>query len=363
MKLFFHLLHAGLWGYPACASLFTNLTADDWQRIYNHASRQAVLGVVYDGLSTLPLVLRPERQLLLKWFMAVERIESANRIVNSALTGFDAEMRSLGVNYCLLKGPSMAALYRNPLRRQSGDIDIFLPSKSDARTAFLWAQSEGLSTTLSVKHVGFRWQSASFELHRYIDDLRSPFASHHAETHRRQCLIEYPDSTVSVDGVNIPVFAPEANLFYLMLHIFSHLLTRGIGLRQFCDCALFAVAHRGEINGPRLRRLLDNAGLSRFADVFATILVDSLDLPADLVPYPYTPDAEMASKVLADILSGGNFGAHHDYGRASRDKWLHKLHTARVMVSRCMRFSALGAKEVIWTPAWYVMRNVELLRG
>jgi hypothetical protein len=33
------------------------------------------------------------------------------------------------------------------------------------------------------------------------------------------------------------------------------------------------------------------------------------------------------------------------------------------MVSRCMRFSALGAKEVIWTPAWYVMRNVELLRG
>ena len=360
MNRFFHLLRSGLWGYPANPELFAGMKRAEWERLYETASQQAVLGVVYDGLSTLPAELQPERTLLLQWFMQVVRIENNNRKINQAITRFDSEMRSLGIEYMLLKGPGVATFYPNPLHRQTGDIDIFLLTPEADRAANLWAEVEGSEHSVSVKHTGFRWNDVSYELHHRTDDLHNPFVCHKAELHRRQCAAESGPTTVSINGHDIATLAPEANFFYMMMHIFSHLMTGGIGLRQFCDCALYIAAHEGQFDNQRLQALFQSVGLTRFADAFAAILTDYLDLAPNLIPYAYQSD-ELAEEMLRDIMAGGNFGAYHHRGRAPRGKWLHKLHTTRIILKRCLRFSGLGLREAAWLPAYYVVRNVQLL--
>lgn len=54
-ELFFHFLRLGLWGEEPDEPGYdmTGLTRDDWCRIYDMGHRQAVSGIVTDGIAAL----------------------------------------------------------------------------------------------------------------------------------------------------------------------------------------------------------------------------------------------------------------------------------------------------------------------
>ncbi|MEG0949343.1 MAG: nucleotidyltransferase family protein [Bacteroidales bacterium] len=362
MTLFFHLLQCGLWNKSADPLLFEGISARDWNQIYQYAVRQALIGIIYDAMSTLPSHLQPDRSLRLKWFMTVQKIEQNNQLLNRVLGAFSQEMERCNVRFFLLKGQGQASFYPNPLRRQSGDIDLYFPAPADYSKACAWIAEQGLTVAESVKHISVEWQGAHLEFHDGLSEMHRPLSNRRLQDHMAQCMAERNYEALQIDKIHVQGLSPEVNLMYMMLHIFSHLITGGIGLRQFCDWALYASYHAHQINRERLGLLIDQTGLRRFANAFAQIQVEYLGLRPSQVPYDYVADA-MSEWLFEDIMAGGNFGNYHHSGVRPAGKWLGKWHTAQKVMKRAVRFFRLSPSETVWLPIHYVIRNVQLLRN
>ena len=55
----FFLIRQGLWGIKEDVEKYFPLSPEEWQALYIHSRRQAVQGIVYDGMLLLPKPLRP----------------------------------------------------------------------------------------------------------------------------------------------------------------------------------------------------------------------------------------------------------------------------------------------------------------
>lgn len=362
MTLFFHLVQCGMWKKSADPLLFEGVSSRDWNQIYQYAVRQALIGIVYDAMSTLPSYLQPDRALRLKWFMTVRKIEQNNQLLNCVLDAFSQEMGKRNVRFFLLKGQGQASFYPNPLHRQSGDIDLYFPTPSDYAKACDWIADQQLEVAASVKHISVEWRSAHLEFHDALSEMHRPLSNRRLQEHMAQCMAERDHEILHIENIQVAGLAPEVNLIYMMLHIFSHLITGGIGLRQFCDWALYAAYHTDQINRGRLGMLIDQTGLRRFANAFAQIQVEYLGLPPSQIPYDYVSDS-MSNWLFEDIMTGGNFGNYHSSAVRPAGKWFGKWHTAQKIVKRSVRFFRLSPSETVWLPLYYIMRNVQLLRN
>ena len=49
-------------------------TIEEWHEIYDNATRQALIGVLFSGVERLPAEQRPPREMILPWFMMVSKI-------------------------------------------------------------------------------------------------------------------------------------------------------------------------------------------------------------------------------------------------------------------------------------------------
>ena len=120
---FLELLKAGLWEGKAAPALFEQA---DWEKILTIAEHQTMAGVVGEAIMSLPEECVPS-----DWRMRViaklVRIEDLNKKMNEFLPVLFRRLRKQGWKVWLLKGQGVGRCYPNPLRRQSGDIDVFFP--------------------------------------------------------------------------------------------------------------------------------------------------------------------------------------------------------------------------------------------
>ena len=148
-KAFFELVRAGLWGE---ADANFNLNANDnffegveWEKIYQLAQEQSVLGLVLQGIEWLKnlnlnvletsgtseraradLDLNIPKVLLLQWIGEVQMIEQWNKAMNDFIADLVEIMRAADIYALLVKGQGIAQCYEKPLWRTCGDIDLFL---------------------------------------------------------------------------------------------------------------------------------------------------------------------------------------------------------------------------------------------
>ena len=133
---FLSLIVSGMYGVPADK----NLLADcDWQEIIKTAREQAVTGLLVDGMETLPEGMLPEKTIRQQLVSSVLMIEKANRNTTKTLCAFSKLLNSEGFRHLFVKGQVIAAEYANPLHREPGDIDIWIPDAEESEKAFRWA--------------------------------------------------------------------------------------------------------------------------------------------------------------------------------------------------------------------------------
>ena len=84
-----------------------------------------------------------------------------------------------------------------------------------------------------------------------------------------------------------------------------------------CDWALLLHANRGKVNEAYLADVLEKMGLMKQWKVFGCIVVDSLGLPVEEMPFYDAKYRKKAAKVLDLIMLEGNFGQENlkDYKR------------------------------------------------
>ena len=134
----------------------------EWQLQYSFASKQAILGVCFDGIERLGKEYSDDlkqnpigRELLMTWMGKAQQIRRQNMKVNVVASKLYSMLREDGFRCCILKGQGNAVMYQNPYSRTPGDVDVWVnASREDIRVlAQSLAKGKGCVKDESLNHI------------------------------------------------------------------------------------------------------------------------------------------------------------------------------------------------------------------
>ena len=288
----------------------------DWQELYSFASKQAILGLCFDGIERLgkeyPEELRRNqigRELLMTWMGKAQQISRQNMKVNTVASKLYSMLREDGLRCCILKGQGNALMYSNPYSRTPGDIDVWIDASRERIMEYAQKKFE-LGDDIRLQHLETSLDGVPVELHFFPCSMNNPI--YHARLQkwfRRNADLQSSHIVGLPDGagdIAIPTMA--FNVIYQLCHLYHHFFDEGIGMRQIID--YYYVVNNDELLVIRdtLQRELKYLGLWKFAGAVMYVLHEALGLSEEKMIAPM--DEKRGELLLAEILEGGNFGRH-----------------------------------------------------
>ena len=288
----------------------------DWQELYSFASKQALLGLCFDGIERLgeeyreELRLNPiERELLMTWMGKAQQIRRQNRKVNTVASKLFSMLREDGLRCCVLKGQGNALMYPNPYSRTPGDIDAWIDASRERIMEYTQKKFE-LGDDIRLQHLETSLDGVPVELHFFPCSMNNPI--YHARLQkwfRRNADLQCSHIVGLPDGAgDIAIPTSAFNVVYQLCHLYHHFFDEGIGMRQIID--YYYVVNNDELLVIRdtLQRELKHLGLWKFARAVMYVLHEALGLSEEKMIAPM--DEKRGKLLLAEILNGGNFGKH-----------------------------------------------------
>lgn len=295
------LLRAALLGRMDDPESFAGCDAALWRGVYDLASGQGVLALVWDAVRMLPESLRPPRELCLQWAVNVERIEKRCRRQEAAVARLAAFYRDHGMPMMVLKGYGLSRLYPVPEHRPCGDIDIWLFGRQPEADRLVAGELGIPVDTHKEHHTTFRFGDIPVENHYDFVNTQT-HASNAGIERLLKGYAEKPGVAISVNGV--PVYLPSVafNALFLVRHAGVHFAAARIGLRHIADWYVFVARCHAEIDWPALYAAARQARMTEFLNCLNALCIDFLGLDAGLFPR-FAHDAELEYRVLNEILT------------------------------------------------------------
>lgn len=321
VEAFFALVRAGLFpvhgeGLRVNESLFQNV---EWEKIYQLAQEQSVLGLVLAGLEqykNLNVNFDVNQKLLLQWIGEVQIIEQRNKAMNVYISDLIEEMRFVGIYTLLVKGQGLAQCYSRPNWRSSGDVDLLL-SKDNYEKVKAFILPKGVLTEpeeAGKKHLAMQVGLWAVELHGTLRVGLSKKVDRMLD--KVQHDIFYGGQVRSWMNGQTQVFLPAANedVVYVFAHILQHFYKGGIGLRQICDWCRLLYTYRDSLYYELLESRIKRAGLVSEWKAFYNLASRYLGMPdfgSGLMVHDSRYDKK-ADIICEFILEVGNFGHNRD---------------------------------------------------
>ena len=288
----------------------------DWQELYSFASKQALLGLCFDGIERLgkenpeELRLNPiGRELLMTWMGKAQQIRRQNMKVNIVASKLFSMLKKDGLRCCVLKGQGNALMYPNPYSRTPGDIDVWIDASRERIMEYTQKKFE-LGDDIRLQHLETSLDGVPVELHFFPCSMNNPI--YHARLQkwfRRNADLQCSHIVGLPDGAgDIAIPTSAFNVVYQLCHLYHHFFDEGIGMRQIID--YYYVVNNDELLVIRdtLQRELKHLGLWKFAGAVMFVLHEVWGLPEEKMIAPM--DEKRGKLLLAEILNGGNFGQH-----------------------------------------------------
>lgn len=346
MTPFIQLLNIALGNASA---LDSPLSEEQWGEVCDMAKKQAVIGLVYQAMMSLPQDQIAPRKCKVRLALMAEKITQKNAILNVAIPGIVDECKRRGMSSCLLKGQGLALLYPQPQYRQSGDIDLWV----DASCRDILSN---VPEDWKVKEVWYHHldvvlprQKVSLEMHFKASWMNSPFDNARLQVYFEAEKSRQMSNFNGTLGCCTPT--PDFNLVYNMIHLYRHILLEGIGLRQFVDYFL-VLRNSTAVDRAKAMGKLRELGLAGFVPAVMHVLQTLFMLPDDYLLA--VPDASKGEFLLDEIYKSGNFGKADP-----RNKWRNSqnyLEKACHRLGHLSRFVFFAFSEVAWAP-YFKMRQ------
>ena len=207
----------------------------DWQELYCIARKQALLGVLFYGIRRLPKELAPEQKLLMQWMAMAEMIRKQNIKLFQDSVKVCQNFENEGFANCILKGQGNALLYPDPYMRTPGDIDIFL--SGGRKKIMKYVDRVCPNQVMRYHHVDFPVMKTAIEVHFTPSYMFCPIHNRRMQKWFEEVMGEQCKHRVSLpDGygeIHVPLVS--FNVIYILSHLYRHIFTEGIGLRQLLD--------------------------------------------------------------------------------------------------------------------------------
>ena len=215
----------------------------DWQELYSFASKQALLGLCFEGIERLgkeyPEELKQNpigREMLMTWMGKAQQIRRQDMKVNAVAGKLFSMLREDGFRCCILKGQGNALMYPNPYSRTPGDIDVWVNASREDITEYAKTHFE-IGDDIRFHHLETSFDGVPVELHFFPGIMNNPIYNARLQKWFKrnadlQCLnvVSLPDG---IGEIAIPTTAFNVN--YQLAHLYHHFFDEGIGMRQIID--------------------------------------------------------------------------------------------------------------------------------
>ena len=289
----------------------------DWQELYSFASKQAMLGVCFDGIERLgkeyPEELKRNpigRELLMNWMAKAQQIRRLNMNVNGVAAKLYSMLKEDGLRCCILKGQGNALMYGNPYSRNPGDVDVWVNATREEIMEY-GRRNFDLEDDIRYQHLETTMDGVPVELHFFPCSMNNPL--YHVRLQKwfkRNADLQCSNVVSLPDGIGeIAIPTTAFNVVYQLCHLYHHFFDEGIGMRQIVDYYYVVSMFNVDcVMFNSLQKELKHLGLWKFAGAVMYVLHVVLGLPEERMIRPM--DVKRGELLLSEILNGGNFGKH-----------------------------------------------------
>ena len=231
-KIFFDFLRFSI---GSVKEIPDSLKEADWKELYRIAQKQALLGVLFYGIRRLPKELAPEQKLLMQWMAIAEMIRKQNIKLFQDSVKVCQNFENEGFANCILKGQGNALLYPDPYMRTPGDIDIYL--SGGRRKIMKYVDQVCPNQVMRYHHVDFPVMKTAIEVHFTPSYMFCPIHNRRMQKWFEEVMGEQCKHRVSLPDGYGEIHVPQVsfNVIYILSHLYRHIFTEGIGLRQLLD--------------------------------------------------------------------------------------------------------------------------------
>lgn len=345
-QFFFELIQVAL-GQRVCLSHAPS--PEEWQEVFVLAHQQSLAGIAYHGVELIGSKgQKPPRKLLLSWYRLSEKIEQKNKIIDSRSHELLSMLSKAGIRGCLLKGQGMSCYYTTELQglRQSGDIDVYADCGRKRIDAFVRTLGQK-DIDWSYRHLHLRiWKDTSVELHYHIESFFNPF-----KNRRFQRFVDQNKDMLFCSDTAFVAPSLTMNLFYALLHIYNHILSSRVGLKQVIDYYFLlktANAHFGKFShGESIEDVLRQFGMYRFAGGMMWLLQEMAGLERR---YMLCDPLEKDGRLLLDKIimpENDDKGIRHSCNTKDKDVMKFVLKRVSILLTKY-------PSDVLWSPIWLI---------
>lgn len=369
-KLFFELIRVaiGTQESPSTglrAGLSRLPSEAEWEELFEMAVKQSLVGACFCGIHQLGadsdegyINIGMSEDLYFDWMGTAAQINTKNELVNRQCVEVQQMIENAGFRTFIMKGQGNAVLYNSSedlsLFRQSGDIDIYLDGGFKKVNDFV--QKTCPTNQINELEIHYHClEDTEVEIHYRPFFMRNPIKNAKLQKFFKETMRFDNKVALPNDAGEINVPTTEFNLVHQMVHIYHHLITEGVGMRQLMDYyfVLRSVQEVSEVS--KVQGVVHNLGLDRFASALMWVLgyVFTSTSSAQVQKEEYMlwePCEEDGRLLLEEIERSGNFG-HHDETKANlSNKWSSFWYVN----SKTFRFWRFDHWAWFWSPLWRV---------
>lgn len=249
-KMLLNLLKSGITDQKPNEKLFVGRSHEDWVKMYNMAHKNAVMPVVYDGLSKNPAIKIPED---VKENMEINKkyAKDYHGQQEWILKKFTEMTSENNIDTVQMKGIGFSMNYPNPTSRFGGDIDVYNykhgtdpsnPKNNMSHFVDKLAQKYGMEyEDHGYKHSQLTYKTMPIENHRnFLNVESSPIA---AKMNKYLYKVFKPTEQILPHGTKILVPSKEFNTVFISFHAMQHFVGAGINFHHLADWAVHVNKH------------------------------------------------------------------------------------------------------------------------
>lgn len=327
------LLSSAMFQKPLC------LDKDvDWGLVFDECKAQSVISLAF---SALPRDAVPEESYT-HWKEVVNIELALSSKISYAHTMLNELLNRAKIPYVILKGCASAEYYDDPLLRTMGDVDFYVPSAYFAKVDQLLLKNSFVSNRIDHEYEkAYTKDDVIFELHNTVNGVPGGKIGREIR-HYFDSVIEEAELK-HFDFADYCSPSPFHHGLVMLLHIARHMITGGIGLRHFCDWAVFIDKIDQEFVS-LFEKKLRRVGLWRFAQVMTQFCSVYLGLSSK--EWTGEIDKQLLHDLKNDVFAGGNFG-HKDLKRADEAKFITSRKKGGVNDDSHLKQAFLSANEIV----------------
>lgn len=320
----------------------------EWAKLFDLACMQSLVSVALEGVNKLKTPnpnLNIDINLLLEWIGIQQQTIAENKNQNQRTKELCEIFKNAGFQSCVLKGQGTALYYEHPEYRQCGDIDIWV--KGDRDDILNFARKNGYHVGhIDIKHSDIDFfEDVPVEVHFLPSWMYNPSTNEKLQRFfEKQSERQFGNDDAEAGFTHTTV---EFDLVFSIVHIYRHIFSEGIGLRQLMDY-YYILMHSSAEQRWNAFEVLKSLKMANFVGGIMWILRECFGMKEE---YLLCPVNERHGKyLLSEILTAGNFGQYDERMlRIDKEK---RFERGLVQLERNLRFVGYYPSEVLWSPFW-----------